>query len=60
VADETDPNTEQARWIDKQGDVWTLGSDGLLHTPETAPFTFERVQKKWGPLKRYPEANHAE
>lgn len=40
-----------ARWIDKQGDIWTLGTDGLLHTPETAPFTLEQVQKKWGPLK---------
>lgn len=39
------------RWIDKHGDVWTLGDDGLLHTPETAPFSREHVEKKWGPLK---------
>lgn len=39
-----------AAWLDKQGDVWTLGADGLMHTPETAPFSREHVEKKWGPL----------
>lgn len=43
-------------WIDKHGDVWTLGDDGLLHTPETAPFSREHVEKKWGPLR--PVADH--
>lgn len=38
-------------WIDNQGDVWTLGADGLMHTPETAPFPREHVEKKWGPLR---------
>lgn len=37
-------------WRDIQGDVWTLGEDGLLHTPETRPFSREHVEKKWGPL----------
>ncbi|WP_271983593.1 hypothetical protein [Pseudoclavibacter terrae] len=37
-------------WIDRQGDVWTLGDDGLLHSPETAPFSREHVERKWGPL----------
>lgn len=37
-------------WIDKQGDVWTEGDDGLLHTPETAPFPRAYVEHKWGPL----------
>ncbi|MBF4549490.1 hypothetical protein [Pseudoclavibacter sp. VKM Ac-2888] len=37
-------------WTDRQGDVWTLGDDGLLHTPETAPFPREYVERKWGPL----------
>ena len=41
---------EQA-WIDKQGDAWRLGTDGLMHTPETAPFTREHVERKWGPLR---------
>ncbi|TSD68107.1 hypothetical protein [Aeromicrobium piscarium] len=38
-------------WADRHGDLWTLGDDGLLHTPETAPFTREHVEKKWGPLR---------
>jgi hypothetical protein len=37
-------------WRDRQGDVWTLGTDGLMHTPETAPFHREYVEEKWGPL----------
>lgn len=36
---------------DRQGDVWMIGDDGLLHTRETAPFSFEYVQRKWGPLR---------
>ena len=35
---------------DRQGDVWVEGDDGLMHTPETMPFTREHVEKKWGPL----------
>lgn len=35
---------------DTQGDVWTLGADGLLHTPETAAFSRAHVERKWGPL----------
>jgi hypothetical protein len=39
------------RWKDTQGDIWTLGEDGLLHTPETRPFPRYIVEKKWGPLR---------
>lgn len=46
-----------AGWIDNQGDVWTLGADGLMHTPETAPFPREYVERKWGPLKPYSQAD---
>jgi hypothetical protein len=45
-----DEREEVASWTDRQGDVWRLGKDGLLHTPETAPFPREHVEKKWGPL----------
>ena len=38
-------------WIDRHGDVWTEGDDGLMHTPETASFPREHVEKKWGPLR---------
>lgn len=38
-------------WRDRQGDIWRLGDDGLLHTPETAPFSREHVERKWGPLE---------
>lgn len=60
---------EPARaWRDKQGDVWRLGDDGLLHTPETAAFPREHVERKWGPLIPEPqnpkpgdsEASHAQ
>lgn len=37
--------------IDKHGDVWRLGADGLMHTPETTPFPREYVERKWGPLR---------
>lgn len=40
--------SEQLR--DRQGDVWTTGDDGLLHSPETRPFPREHVERKWGPL----------
>jgi len=40
-----------SRCIDKQGDVWTFGDDGLMHSFETQPFPREHVEKKWGPLK---------
>lgn len=43
------------QWRDKHGDIWTAGSDGLLHTPETAPFSREHVEKKWGPLIPIPQ-----
>jgi hypothetical protein len=35
---------------DRHGDIWMLGADGLMHTPETAPFPLEHVERKWGPL----------
>lgn len=37
-------------WRDRQGDVWTEGADGLMHTPETRPFPRDYVERKWGPL----------
>lgn len=36
---------------DRQGDTWVFGREGLMHTPETAPFEFDHVQRKWGPLR---------
>ena len=36
---------------DAHGDVWVFGSDGLMWTPETRPFTFDRVLRKFGPLR---------
>lgn len=39
-----------AAWRDRHGDEWTEGDDGLMHTRETAPFSREYVEKKWGPL----------
>ena len=38
-------------WVDRHGDVWRIGNDGLMHTPETRPFPREHVEKKWGPLR---------
>lgn len=38
------------RWLDRHGDIWTEGNDGLMHSPETRPFPREHVEKKWGPL----------
>ena len=43
--------SESLSWVDRQGDVWRVGEDGLMHTPETAPFPREHVEKKWGPLR---------
>lgn len=47
---------EREAWIDRHGDIWTVGAGGLLHTPETRPFSREYIEKKWGPLERaaYP------
>lgn len=43
--------TDGGPWVDKQGDVWTLADDGLLRSPETAPFSRLHVEEKWGPLQ---------
>lgn len=43
--------SESLSWVDRQGDVWRVGDDGLMHTPETAPFPREHVERKWGPLR---------
>lgn len=40
--------------MDQQGDIWSPGEDGLMHSPETAPFSMEYVEKKWGPLRELP------
>ena len=34
-------SSESLSWVDRQGDVWRVGEDGLMHTPETAPFPRE-------------------
>ena len=39
------------RFKDRHGDLWVFGADGLMHTPETAPFPYEHVKRKWGPLR---------
>ncbi|WP_394254728.1 hypothetical protein [Pseudoclavibacter helvolus] len=44
------------QWRDCHGDIWTPGEDGLLHSPETAPFPREHVEKKWGPLVQVSRA----
>ena len=41
-------------WRDRQNDVWRQKADGLMHTPETAPFLWTHVVKKWGPLRPVP------
>lgn len=43
-------HAESGPWVDRQGDVWNLGNDGLLHTRETAPLSAAHVNRKWGPL----------
>jgi hypothetical protein len=43
-------------WIDRHGDVWRLGRDGLMHTKDTAPFSREHVERKWGPLRLVRQA----
>ena len=35
---------------DRQGDLWTVGADGLMESFETASFPIEHVRRKWGPL----------
>lgn len=50
-AQEVPPRAGGEQWLDRHGDVWTLGADGLLHTPETRPFHREHVERKWGPLR---------
>lgn len=37
--------------VDRHGDVWTPGPDGLLYTPETRPFPRDYIERKWGPLR---------
>ena len=44
-------HTESLSWADRNRDVWRVGDDGLMWTPETAPFPREHVEKKWGPLR---------
>lgn len=41
---------EADAWRDRQGDLWRLGDDGLMHSRDTVPFSREHVEKKWGPL----------
>jgi hypothetical protein len=37
-------------WMDRQGDVWTLGDDKVMRRQESTPDTWERVEREWGPL----------
>jgi hypothetical protein len=53
----TEGAVEPDAWVDRHGDVWRLGNDGLLWTEDTAPFPREHVEKKWGPLR--PHADDA-
>lgn len=46
-----------AGWVDRFGDVWHLGDDGLMHSFETAPFPRGHVEKKWGPLRPQSEVS---
>lgn len=46
----TTHDAEPTAWRDRHGDIWRLGADGRMHSPETAPFTREHVEKNWGPL----------
>lgn len=43
---------------DCQNDVWVRrgGGSGLWDSPETRPFTWEHIAKKWGPLVVVDEA----
>lgn len=50
VGTEAPATLAEEAWRDRQGDVWRLGDDGLMHTRETAPFPREYVERKWGPL----------
>ena len=44
-------NADDFGWVDRHCDIWRFGDDGLMHTPETAPFSRAHVEKKWGPLQ---------
>jgi hypothetical protein len=46
----TDQPPAGTRWVDIHHDVWTMGDDDLMHTPETRPSSWAHVVKKWGPL----------
>lgn len=49
---------------DKQGDIWQPrglgGGDRIWQTPDTAPFAWSHVLKKWGPLTEVVEQASAE
>jgi hypothetical protein len=36
--------------LDRHGDIWSPRADGLWVTRETAPFPYEHIARKWGPL----------
>ena len=50
---------DASAWADRQGDVWHQRDDGQLETFETAPFSREHVEKKWGPLIRLSKRHEA-
>ena len=50
---------DASAWADRQGDVWHQRDDGRLETFETAPFSREHVEKKWGPLIRLSKRHKA-
>lgn len=49
----------QQGWSDRRGDIWFEGGDELLHAFafETAPFSREHVERKWGPLVPWLEVD---
>ena len=53
VAVNEEPPPPVTAWVDRHGDVWCQGADGLMHTPETAPFTLEYVARRFGPLQEF-------
>jgi len=51
----TNEQNQPQTWRDRHGDIWTEGADGLLHTPESRPFSRGHVERKWGPLTEVRE-----
>lgn len=48
VGDPEPSDVEQV--LDRDGDVWGRGDNGIWNTPETRGFPWEHVVRKWSPL----------